>query len=128
MASNGPFSIECCGANKANYSGGVSRESYACPSIHDNFEKEFGNMKFDVIIGNPPYQLSDGGGVSGSAVPLYNKFIESAISLNPKYISMVIPSRWMIGGKGLTKFRDEMISDRRIKNIVDYELASDVFA
>jgi len=85
-------------------------------------------MKFDVIIGNPPYQLSDGGGASGSAVPLYNKFIESAISLNPKYISMVIPSRWMIGGKGLTKFRDEMISDRRIKIIVDYELASDVFS
>lgn len=119
---------EFCGANKDNYGGGSNRENYAYPFIHDNFEKEFGNMKFDVIIGNPPYQLSDGGGASGSAVPLYNKFIESAISLNPEYISMIIPSRWMIGGKGLTKFRDKMISDRRIKRIVDYELASDVFS
>ena len=97
-------------------------------NIQDNFEKEFGNMKFDVIIGNPPYQLSDGGGTSGSAVPLYDKFINKSLELNPRYLSMIVPSRWMIGGRGLTNFRNKMIKDKRIKNIVDYELSSDVFS
>ncbi len=90
---------EYCGANSDNYGGGTNRENYAYPFIHDNFEKEFGNMKFDVIIGNPPYQLNSGveGGNSFLASAIYHKFIDKSISMNPKYITMITPSRWMNG-------------------------------
>lgn len=116
---------EYCGANKDNYGGGTNRENYAYPFIHDSFEKEFGNMKFDVIIGNPPYQLSDGEGTSSS--PLYNIFVEKSIKLNPKYITMITPSRWMMGGSGLDKFRSKMMNDKRIKKIVDFENSMEIF-
>jgi len=119
---------EYCGANSDNYGGGTNRENYAYPFIHDNFKKEFGDMKFDVIIGNPPYQLNDGGGGGGaSSSPLYNIFIEKAKNLNPNYITMIIPSRWMKGGKGLDSFRKEMIEDKRIKKIVDHDDSRDLF-
>jgi len=117
---------EYCGANKDSYDGGAGRENYAYPFIHDNFKKEFGNMKFDVIIGNPPYQLSDGGH-GDSAKPIYNEFIDKARELNPKYISMIVPSRWMKGGKGLSSFRKSMINDKRISHIIDYQEAKEVF-
>lgn len=109
---------QCCGANISIY----KDSDYAYEFIHIN-EKQleaFKNMKFDVIIGNPPYQLKDGGGDS-SAKPIYNKFVEQAKKLNPKYISMIIPSRWMQAGKGLDQFREVMMNDRRIKNIYDFE-------
>ncbi len=92
-------------------------------AVADFFAKKgVENMKFDVIIGNPPYQLTDGrGGSADGAAPIYNKFIEQAISLAPKYLSFIIPSRWMMGGRGLELFRQKMIVDSRIKEMHDFE-------
>ncbi len=114
-----------CGASQAALDRGEERETHAYAFIHTDHIKArmaelFGaDMQFDVIIGNPPYQLSDGG-YGTSAAPIYQLFVEKALELDPHYAVFVTPSRWMAGGKGLDGFRAKMLSDKHLRNIVDF--------
>lgn len=121
-----------CGASQNSLDRGSDLETHAYAFIHtDNIRQRineiFGaEMQFDVIIGNPPYQLDDGG-YGTSAAPIYQKFVEQAKALEPRYLSMVIPSRWFSGGKGLDEFREAMLSDNRLRSMNDFLSAADVF-
>lgn len=121
-----------CGASQATMDRGEGLETHAYAFIHTNDikarTKELfgGDMQFDVIIGNPPYQLDDGG-YGASAAPIYQLFVEQAKKLEPRYLSLVIPARWFAGGKGLDEFRERMLSDNRTRVIHDYLLVGEAF-
>lgn len=126
---NGNGKCEDCGANQGDYDRGEALEAYAYPFIHGIDPRELFNVKFDVIIGNPPYQLGSSGGeaVGGFAMPIYQKFVESAKKLNPRHVVMVTPSRWFAGGRSLDEFRSEMLADKRMRVLVDYPDAGEAF-
>lgn len=120
-----------CGAGQSVFDRGASLENHAYAFIHTSdiqtrLSEIFGkNMQFDVIIGNPPYQLASDGGTRD--IPIYNKFVEQAKALSPRYLSMVIPSRWMASGLGLNEFRKTMLEDSHIRKLFDYERMDLVF-
>ncbi len=121
-----------CSSNKSTFDRGEDLETHAYAFIHtDDIKTRLveifgGNMQFDVIIGNPPYQLDDGG-FGASAIPIYNRFVEQAKALEPRFLMMVIPSRWLFGGRGLDDFRKAMLTDNRIRKLVDYPDSRQVF-
>ncbi|HEY1752821.1 MAG TPA: Eco57I restriction-modification methylase domain-containing protein [Caulobacteraceae bacterium] len=125
-----------CGANKRDYDRGENLETHAYAFIHtdavaDTLAKCFGvEMQFDVIIGNPPYQLGQSGGdaVGNFAMPIYQKFVETAKGLEPRYLTMVTPSRWFAGGRGLDEFRQAMLDDEHMRYLVDFPDSREVFA
>ncbi len=114
-----------CRASQSTLDRGAGLETHAYAFIHtDDIKTRVaelfgGDMQFDVIIGNPPYQLSDGG-YGTSAAPIYQLFVDKALELEPRYAVFVTPSRWMAGGKGLDKYRERMLNDKRMRQIVDY--------
>lgn len=123
---------EYCGASGTIFDRGEGLETHAYTFIHTDdittriAELFGGDMQFDVIIGNPPYQMTGGGGGTNDS-PIYHLFVQQAMRLEPRFLSMVIPSRWMAGGRGLGEFRAEFLGDRRVRTLVDYENAKDVF-
>lgn len=124
-----------CGARQETFDRGEDLETHAYAFIHtDDIKTRMaelfgGDMQFDVIIGNPPYQLGQSGGeaVGSFAMPIYQKFVQAAKSLDPRYVVMVTPSRWFAGGRGLDAFRQEMLESRQLRYVVDFPNAADAF-
>jgi site-specific DNA-methyltransferase (adenine-specific) len=111
-----------CGAGKEVFGAPGNRERHAYDFIHS----EEGDMKFDVVVGNPPYQIEDGG-AGASATPIYQHFVSQAFRLRPRYVSMIIPSRWFAGGKGLDSFRAQMLASRNFRSLDVFFDAGDLF-
>ena len=119
---------EYCGASQNRDDRDGLLESHAYGFIHPMKDKELEGIKFDVIIGNPPsYQLNGGGSMGSSSRPIYQLFVGKAKQLKPRYLSMIIPSRWFAGGKGLGKFRQDMLTDKHMRKLVDYGNSKDIF-
>lgn len=123
---------EFCGAPKAILDREKELENYAYAFIHtDKIKARLaelfgGTMQFDVIIGNPPYQMKGGAGGSSDS-SIYQLFVEQAMKIDPKFLSMVVPSRWLAGGRGLDEFRKKMLSSRKLLKLVDYPVSKEVF-
>jgi site-specific DNA-methyltransferase (adenine-specific) len=123
---------EFCGVRRTILDRDASQENYAYAFIHTDdiktrtAEMFGGKMQFDVIIGNPPYQMKGGAGGSSDS-SIYHLFVEQAKKLEPKFLSMVVPSRWLAGGRGLDEFRKEMLSSGKLRTLVDFPVSSDVF-
>lgn len=121
-----------CGASKSVFDRAKGFDSHAYAFIHsDNISSTinqiFGDkMQFDVIIGNPPYQLNTEG-FGTQARPIYQKFVEQAKNLEPRYLSLVIPARWFSGGMGLVDFRTSMLGDNKLSIIEDFPDSNDIF-
>ena len=109
-----------CGASQKANDRDAALETHAYEFIHAVKPEEIFNMHFDVIIGNPPYQMKDGGGNGSSSAPIYQKFIQQAQCLRPRFLCMIIPARWYAGGKGLDEFRDKMIHDHSMRELHDF--------
>ncbi|MCB1466779.1 MAG: Eco57I restriction-modification methylase domain-containing protein, partial [Rhizobiaceae bacterium] len=124
-----------CNATQRDYDRGESLETHAYAFIHTKdirarmAELFGGEMQFDVIIGNPPYQLGQSGGeaIGGFAMPIYQKFVQAAKGLDPHFVIMVTPSRWFAGGRGLDEYRAEMLADKRVRQLIDFPDASEAF-
>lgn len=105
---------------------GDQRENYAYSFIHGAYPtEEMKDMKFDVIVGNPPYQVDSAGNTRTK--PVYQLFVQQAIAMNPRYVVMITPSRWFAGGLGLDDFRTEMLDSKRISHLVDFVDATHCF-
>lgn len=117
-----------CGIGKESFEQQFTdkTEKHAYQFIHEILPGDLENMKFDVVLGNPPYQMDDGGN-GASASPIYQYFVEKAEKLNPRFMCFIIPARWYAGGKGLDQFREKMLNDNRIVRLVDYKNSGDCF-
>lgn len=116
-----------CGAAQSELDRGEYLETHAYEWIHTMKPEDIFKMKFDVIISNPPYQLNVGVEKENYAIPIYQKFVEQAKKLRPRYLSMIVPARWYAGGRGLDDFRKEMLEDNRLRVIHDFPDAADCF-
>ncbi|MCX6593258.1 MAG: Eco57I restriction-modification methylase domain-containing protein [Acidobacteria bacterium] len=121
-----------CGAPKVIFDRAAGFETHAYPFIHTDDVKArladlFGGvMQFDVVIGNPPYQMTGAAGGSSDA-SIYHLFVEQAQSLDPRYLSMIIPSRWLAGGRGLDEFRASMLGGGQLMTLADFPASREVF-
>ena len=115
-----------CGASEEVFARGEELETHAYQFIHTEKPEEIFNMKFDVIVGNPPYQMKGGAGGSSDS-SIYHLFVEQALKLAPRFLSMVIPSRWLAGGRGMDEFRKAMLTGKHISHLVDYTKMSTAF-